>query len=187
MRLYLRGDNIYELEDVADYDTNGAPKQQAIWLDDLPVGLLANSGQLRYIEPDHLGSPPVVVDAARDVDVWNWRLKGEAFGNNAPNQDLDGDGAAMVFDMRFPGRRYDAASGFNQNYLRDYDAASGRHGDSDSIGLNGGRNTYAYVSSNPVSLIDFFGLRQEDIDYFSMLAKRRGMDLNFPGQLQVKD
>ncbi len=57
VHLYLRADNIYKLEDVADYDTNDAPKQQAVWLDDLPVGLLANSSQWHYIEPDRLGSP----------------------------------------------------------------------------------------------------------------------------------
>ncbi|MBB3800839.1 hypothetical protein FHR47_001073 [Xanthomonas arboricola] len=95
VRRYLGTTNTYTLYDEAghwlgDYDTNGAPKQQAIWLDDLPVGLLANGGQLRYIEPDHLGSPRVVVDAARDVAVWNWRLKGEAFGNTTPNQDPNG-------------------------------------------------------------------------------------------------
>ncbi|MBB4595317.1 RHS repeat-associated protein [Xanthomonas arboricola] len=163
VRRYLGTTNTYTLYDEAghwlgDYDTNGAPKQQAIWLDDLPVGLLANGGQLHYIEPDHLGSPRVVVDAARDVAVWSWSLKGEAFGNTAPNQDPDGDGAAMVFDMRFPGQRFDAASGFNQNYFRDYDAAIGRYGQSDPIGLSGGINTYSYVSGSPVTLLDFLGL-----------------------------
>ncbi|WP_238691697.1 RHS repeat-associated core domain-containing protein, partial [Xanthomonas arboricola] len=161
---YLGTTNTYTLYDEAghwlgDYDTNGAPKQQAIWLDDLPVGLLANGGQLHYIEPDHLGSPRVVVDAARDVAVWNWSLKGEAFGNTAPNQDPDGDGSAMVFDMRFPGQRFDAASGFNQNYFRDYDAASGRYGQSDPIGLGGGPSTYSYASGNAFNLYDDQGMR----------------------------
>ncbi|MEA9579783.1 RHS repeat-associated core domain-containing protein [Xanthomonas nasturtii] len=164
VRRYLGTTNTYTLYDEAghwlgDYDTNGAPKQQAIWLDDLPVGLLANGGQLHYIEPDHLGSPRVVVDAARDVAVWNWSLKGEAFGNTAPNQDPDGDGAAMVFDMRFPGQRFDAASGFNQNYFRDYDAATGRYGQSDPIGLKGGVNSYSYANGRPFLSLDPFGLR----------------------------
>lgn len=163
VRRYLGTNNIYTLYDEAghwlgDYDTNGAPKQQAIWLDDLPVGLLASGAQLHYIEPDHLGSPRVVVDATRDVAVWSWSLKGEAFGNTAPNQDPDGDGASMVFDMRFPGQRFDAASGFNQNYFRDYDAATGRYGQSDPIGLNGGINTYSYVSGRPATSVDFLGL-----------------------------
>ena len=163
VRRYLGTTNTYTLYDEAghwlgDYDTNGAPKQQAIWLDDLPVGLLANGGQLHYIEPDHLGSPRVVVDAARDVAVWSWSLKGEAFGNTAPNQDPDGDGIAMVFDMRFPGQRFDAASGFNQNYFRDYDAATGRYGQSDPIGLAGGVSTYDYSNANPLTTSDVFGL-----------------------------
>ncbi|MBB4129822.1 RHS repeat-associated protein [Xanthomonas campestris] len=192
VRRYLGTTNTYTLYDEAghwlgDYDTNGAPKQQAIWLDDLPVGLLANGGQLHYIEPDHLGSPRVVVDAARDVAVWNWSLKGEAFGNTAPNQDPDGDGTAMVFDMRFPGQRFDVASGFNQNYFRDYDAATGRYGQSDPIGLAGGGNTYTYVSSNPMTLIDLLGLTQHDVDFLFALAKERELDLRFPGRLNVRD
>ncbi|WDM69615.1 DUF6531 domain-containing protein [Xanthomonas cucurbitae] len=166
VRRYLGTTNTYTLYDeaghwVGDYDTNGAPKQQAIWLDDLPVGLLANGGQLHYIEPDHLGSPRVVVDAARDVAVWSWSLKGEAFGNTAPNQDPDGDGTAMVFDMRFSGQRFDAASGFNQNYFRDYDAATGRYGQSDPIGLRAGVGTYVYVEGSPISHLDPSGLCED--------------------------
>ncbi|RBD02339.1 type IV secretion protein Rhs, partial [Xanthomonas oryzae pv. oryzae] len=89
---FLGTTNTYTLYDEAghwlgDYDSNGAPKQQAIWLDDLPVGLLANANKLHYIEPDHLGSSRVVIDPTRNVAVWTWSLKGEAFGNTAPNQD----------------------------------------------------------------------------------------------------
>ncbi|EWC52238.1 RhsD protein [Xanthomonas citri pv. glycines str. 8ra] len=164
VRRFLGTTNTYTIFDeaghwLADYDSDGAPKQQAIWLDDLPVGLLANASKLHYIEPDHLGSPRVVIDPTRDVAVWTWSLKGEAFGNTAPNQDPDGDGAALVLDMRFPGQRFDAASGLNQNYFRDYEAAIGRYGESDPIGLGGGLNSYAYGSSNPLSNVDPSGLQ----------------------------
>ncbi|WP_425609459.1 RHS repeat-associated core domain-containing protein [Xanthomonas arboricola] len=164
VRRFLGTTNTYTLYDEAghwlgDYDNNGAPKQQAIWLDDLPVGLLANASKLHYIEPDHLGSPRVVIDPTRDVAVWTWSLKGEAFGNTAPNQDPDGDGAALVLDMRFPGQRFDAASGLSQNYFRDYDPATGRYGQSDPIGLEGGFSSYAYVSSRPLSSVDHNGLQ----------------------------
>ncbi|EFF49457.1 RhsD protein [Xanthomonas citri pv. aurantifolii str. ICPB 10535] len=163
VRRFLGTTNSYTLYDEAghwlgDYDSNGAPKQQAIWLDDLPVGLLANANKLHYIEPDHLGSPRVVIDPTRDVAVWTWSLKGEAFGNTAPNQDPDGDGAALVLDMRFPGQRFDAASGLNQNYFRDYEAATGRYGQSDPIGLKGGTSTYSYVAANPINSLDRNGL-----------------------------
>ncbi|MEQ7926622.1 RHS repeat-associated core domain-containing protein [Xanthomonas citri pv. malvacearum] len=163
VRRFLGTTNTYTLYDEAghwlgDYDSNGAPKQQAIWLDDLPVGLLANANKLHYIEPDHLGSPRVVIDPTRDVAVWTWSLKGEAFGNTAPNQDPDGDGAALVLDMRFPGQRFDAASGLNQNYFRDYEAATGRYGQSDPIGLSGGIATYSYTEGSPLSKSDPFGL-----------------------------
>ncbi|MGK9142421.1 type IV secretion protein Rhs [Xanthomonas euvesicatoria] len=163
VRRFLGTTNTYTLYDEAghwlgDYDSNGAPKQQAIWLDDLPVGLLANANKLHYIEPDHLGSPRVVIDPTRDVAVWTWSLKGEAFGNTAPNQDPDGDGAALVLDMRFPGQRFDAASGLNQNYFRDYEAATGRYGQSDPIGLKGGTSTYSYVAANPINSLDRNGL-----------------------------
>ncbi len=37
--------------------------------------------------------------------------------------------------MRFPGQQYDSAAGLNYNYFRDYDAATGRYVESDTIGL----------------------------------------------------
>jgi len=88
--------------------------------------VLIGAGQkLHYVEPDALGSPRVVIDPVRDVTVWRWDLAGEAFGDKAPVQDPDGDGIAFVFDMRFPGQRYDSATGMNYNYFRDYDPATG--------------------------------------------------------------
>ncbi|MCW0368854.1 hypothetical protein NB699_003837 [Xanthomonas sacchari] len=158
--------NVYTLYDesghwMGDYDANGAVVQQAIWLDDLPVGVLAKT-TLRYVQPDHLGTPRAVIDPVRDVAIWRWDLKGEAFGTTAPDQDPDKDGTAFVFDMRFPGQRYDALSGLNQNYFRDYEAGTGRYVQSDRIGLAGGVSTFVYVGGNPVGSIDLFGLAPGD-------------------------
>ncbi|RDZ29667.1 RHS repeat-associated core domain-containing protein [Lysobacter silvisoli] len=159
---------------LGDYDTNGAVLQQAIWLDDLPVGLLAGAGanqKLHYIEPDHLGTPRAVIDRTRNLAIWTWALQGEAFGNSPPNQDPDLDGTNFVFDMRFPGQRYDAATGLNYNYFRDYDAGSGRYAQSDPIGLSGSINTYGYANANAVSFTDPLGLSPPTPD---MPPRRRG-------------
>lgn len=166
VRKYLGTNNTYTVYDEAgrwlgDYDSSGAPLQQAIWLDSLPVGLLAGAGssqQLHYVEPDHLGTPRVVIDPIRDVAVWAWDAKGEAFGNTIPDQDPDGDGTAFVFDMRFPGQRYDAASGLNYNYHRNYEAETGRYTRPDPIGLNGGVSMFLYANASPLKNVDPNGL-----------------------------
>ncbi len=146
---------------LGDYMSNGVPLQQAIWLDDLPVGLLIGAGanqKLYYIQADALGMPRVLIDPDRDVAVWTWELTNEAFGDSAPNQDPDNDGIAFVFDMRFPGQRFDAATGFNYNYFRDYEPGTGRYSQSDPIGLASGVSTYGYVVGNPLRYTDPFGL-----------------------------
>lgn len=153
---------------LGEYDDAGKPTQQIIWLDDLPVGLLAEaagSQQIYYMQPDHLGTPRVIIEPARNVAVWNWDLKGEAFGNSSPNQDPDQDGSAFVMDMRFPGQHFDAASGLIYNYFRDYDAGVGRYTQSDPIGLLGGVSTFAYVAGGPVNWTDTLGLAKNKTEF----------------------
>lgn len=138
---------------LGDYGTSGVVSQQAIWMDDMPVGVL-DGGQLYYIQPDHLGTPRAVIDPVRNVAVWRWDSKGEAFGNTSPEQDADGDGIVFALDMRFPGQRYDDVSEINYNYFRDYDSSVGRYVQSDPTGLDGGISTYGYVGGQPLFLVD---------------------------------
>jgi RHS repeat-associated protein len=170
VRKYASGTtNVYSLYDEAghwlgDYNNAAAVTQQVIWFGDLPVGVFVGAAaaqKLHYIEADALGTPRVVVDPTRGTNgtaVWTWDLAGEAFGTTAPNQNPDGDAAQFVFNMRFPGQRYDAASGLSYNYFRDYDAATGRYSQSDPVGLQGGISTYGYAEQNSLVAIDPQGL-----------------------------
>ncbi|MDV3468423.1 RHS repeat-associated core domain-containing protein [Stenotrophomonas sp. C3(2023)] len=146
---------------VGDYAADGSPIKQAIWLDDYPVALLGPQTQaasLAYVEPDHLGTPRVVIDSERDVAIWRWPLERDAFGAHAPEEDPDGDGVAYVLNLRFPGQQYTQATGLYYNYQRDLDATTGRYVQSDPIGLAGGISTYGYVGGNPLATMDPEGL-----------------------------
>jgi RHS repeat-associated protein len=63
-----------------------------------------------------------------------------------------------VFNLRFAGQYFDQETGLNYNGYRDYDPQGDRYVESDSTGLQGGINTYAYVTGNPLSRTDEFGL-----------------------------
>ena len=138
---------------LGQYNSTGTPLHQYIWMGDQPVGVIANN-TLHYVESDHLGTPRAIIDATRQKAIWTWDLKSEAFGNSLPITDPDADGVAFVYDLRFPGQRYDSGSGLNYNYFRDYEAATGRYTQSDPIGLVGGISTYSYVGASPLSSID---------------------------------
>ena len=64
----------------------------------------------------------------------------------------------VAYNLRFPGQYYQAETGVNQNWNREYDPIVGRYVESDLIGLHGGVNTYAYVTSDPVDDVDPLGL-----------------------------
>ena len=150
---------------LGDYDANGLPTQQVIWLDSRPVGVI-QSGKLLYVESDHLGSPRALVDPIGDAVVWSWSVLSEAFGNGAPSGDPDHDGHVQNFSLRFPGQIADDASGLNYNYFRDYEPATGRYVQSDPIGLRGGSSTYGYALSSPLSGRDLFGLQTTTFEQF---------------------
>lgn len=150
---------------LGQYDSAGGALQQYVWLGGAPVGMLVSPTQaasanarLKYVETDALGTPRAIIDPSRNLAIWRWDETKEGFGDHAPDADPDADGAQLVFDLRFPGQRYDAASGLHYNYLRDYDPSVGRYTQSDPIGLAGGISTYGYANGVPTSFIDPSGL-----------------------------
>ena len=107
------------------------------------------------LHPDHLGTVRAITDTSQTV-IWRW--DSAPFGDTLPNEDPDGDGQALRFNLRFPGQYFDVETGLHYNYFRDYDPTTGRYVQSDPIGLVGGINTFAYVDGNPLSYLDPDGL-----------------------------
>jgi RHS repeat-associated protein len=105
--------------------------------------------QMYYLHNDHLGTPRVVTNQAREV-VWKGQLK--------PFGEISVEVEAITNHRRFPGQQFDIDSRLYYNYFRDYDPRTGRYVQSDPIGLRGGSSTYAYVEGNPVNYADPRGL-----------------------------
>ena len=125
-----------------------------IGFDGQPVGMQYNN-RLYFIHSDHLGTPRAITDNWNTL-VWRWRSK--PFGDSPPEQDPDGDGQSITFNLRFPGQYFDEETGFYYNYFRYYDPSIGRYLTADPIGLAGGINLYTYALDNPVRYTDPFGL-----------------------------
>jgi len=106
---------------------------------------------ISILQADHLDTVVSIMNAAA-VQVWRWDR--DPYGAFVPNEDPDGDGNLVRFDLRFPGQVLDRETGLHYNYFRDYDPAIGRYVQSDPIGLAGGINTYGYANQTPVSESD---------------------------------
>ena len=147
---------------LGEYDATGALIQELVWLGDIPVASIrvdesGTSVGVFYIHTDHLNTPRKITSPKDNSIVWRW--DSDPFGNGAPNEDPDGNGKVVSFNLRFPGQYYDQETGLSYNMQRYYDPQSGRYITSDPIGLDGGSpSTYAYANGNPVSNIDPEGL-----------------------------
>lgn len=139
---------------LGEYSATGTLLEETVWLGDTPVATLRPSGStiaVYYIEADHLNTPRQVTRPSDNKQMWTWFS--DPFGTTAANSNPAGAGT-FNYNLRFPGQIYDPQAGQHQNVFRDYDPAIGRYFESDPIGLHGGINTYAYVSGNPMSLMD---------------------------------
>jgi RHS repeat-associated protein len=151
---------------------SGVAQKEYIWLDDMPVALVDDTGSspvLYYIHTDQLGTPQKITDGSMNI-VWDGVF--DPFGNpvgggsgsatwgsaqwGSFNWGATGPSLSLT-NLRFPGQYFDAETALNYNYLRDYDPTIGRYIQSDPASLRGGINTYSYVENDPLDGIDQFG------------------------------
>lgn len=137
-----------------------------------PVG---NSSE--FFLRDHLGSLRAVVDA-NGLPVASYTY--DPFGQRTRVSGIRED------ELGLTGHRYHARSGLHLAAFRAYDARSGRWLSRDPLGEQGGLNLYAYVSNDPVNLIDPFGL----MDFFAnarVTAFAYGIDNAYEGHPDGSD
>lgn len=136
---------------IAEANGSGVAQKEYIWIDDLPVAMVDNTGGspvLYYIHTDQLGTPQKISDGSLNI-VWDGVF--DPFGNPATGASLS------LTNVRFPGQYSDSETVLNQNWMRDYDPTTGRYVQSDPIALDGGANTYTYAGGNPVIYVDSTG------------------------------
>jgi RHS repeat-associated protein len=154
-------------------NASGATQKEYIWLDDMPVAVVDDTGAspvLYFIHADQLGTPQKITDGSMNI-VWDGVF--DPFGNPVSG----GSGSATwgsaqwgsfnwgatgpnlsLTNLRFPGQYFDSETVLNQNWNRDYDPSVGRYIQSDPAGLDGGTNTYSYVDGSVLTDTDPLGL-----------------------------
>jgi RHS repeat-associated protein len=145
---------------IGEYGSAGALIEETVWMGDVPVATLQPNGtggiNIYYIHTDQLNAPRKITQPSSNSIVWRWDT--DPFGTVAPNQNPSGLGT-FIYNLRFPGQYYQAETGLNYNYFRDYDPQTGRYIESDPIGLGGGSDsTYEYAEQSPISASDRLGL-----------------------------
>jgi len=130
--------------------------------------------RIYYIHTDHLGSPLLLTDANQQVV---WRATAEAFGKMTPSVNQ------IVFNLRFPGQYEDTETGLNYNNHRTFSPPTGRYLEADPMGQGGSSNAYAYVSNNPIILVDILGLT--DLNLFSTSDPLYKSAQRFPSDSEV--
>ncbi|MBK8010736.1 MAG: hypothetical protein IPK13_05260 [Deltaproteobacteria bacterium] len=145
---------------LGEYQEDGQPIQEVVWMGSTPVAVfeyMDGGARLYWVTSDHLGTPRYLHDIDGNI-TWSW--ESDPFGVLPANEDPDGDGHAVKFNLRFPGHYADVETGLFHNRYRSYDPATGRYLEPDPLGVRATLSVYTYAFGNPVTWIDAMGLQE---------------------------
>jgi len=137
---------------IAESDGSGSITAEYIYLNGQPLAKIEGANTY-YYHNDHLGTPQKMTGPNQAQDVV-WAADYKPFGETMSITSLNG----FTNNLRFPGQYFDAETGLNYNYFRDYNPVIGRYVEADPIGLAGGINLFVYVDNNTLRRIDNYGL-----------------------------
>jgi RHS repeat-associated protein len=158
---------------VVEASDTGATLREYIWLDDLPLAVVADvdtaSPNLYFVHADQLDRPIKMTDGGKAI-VWDavYRPFGEAHA-------ITGTAAN---NLRFPGQYFLIESGLHYNWHRHYDPTLGRYTQPDPLGFVDGSSVYAYGSSSPT-------MRTDPTGEFGVLGFIISGGLNLGGQIAI--
>jgi RHS repeat-associated protein len=133
---------------MAESNSMGAVTTEYVYLNGQPLAKIEGANVYFY-HNDHLGTPQKMTDFSGAV-VWSADYKPFGEVNITTN--------TITNNLRFPGQYYDAETGNNYNYFRDYNPMIGRYIEADPIGQAGGINLYVYAGANSILSADPSGL-----------------------------
>ena len=147
-------------------ENNNGVTTDYIYADGRPIAVVNPSAtpaanQVGYVLADRMGTPQLASNSSGST-VWNTTY--QPFGTTGNVT------ASITQDLRFPGQYYDVETGFAYNVFRDYMPNVGRYAESDPVGLDGGLNSFVYVSGRPLRTIDPLGLWQVTISGGAILG-----------------
>ncbi len=138
---------------LAESDDSGNTLTEYVWLDDMPIALVANvntSPSLYYVHVDHLDRPIMMTDANKSIV---WQADYNPFGG------VYSITGSATNNLRFPGQYFLMEDGLHYNWYRHYDPTLGRYIQPDPLGFVNGPTLYAYAKSAPLTEVDPDGLQ----------------------------
>jgi len=134
---------------IAESNGAGTISAEYVYFNGQPLAKMEGANTY-YYHNDHLATPQKMTDSTGTV-VWaaDYKPFGEATVTIS----------TITNNLRFPGQYYDAETGLNYNYRRDYNSLTGRYVEADPLGVEGGNNhLYLYADANPNLNYDIDGL-----------------------------